>query len=57
MVATLLENIHNDKVIIKYVNANLNEEAFGIAAAEEMIGILKRFGKLDADFGKEAKNA
>jgi uncharacterized protein (UPF0261 family) len=54
MVESLLENIHNDNVIIKYVTANLNEEAFGIAAAKEMIEILKRFGKLDADFGKEA---
>jgi len=57
IVAALLENIHNDNVIIKYVNANLNEETFGIAAAKEMIEILKRFGKLDADFGREAKNA
>lgn len=52
IVATLLENVINDKVIVKYVDANLNEEAFGVAAANEMIEILKRFGKLDANFGK-----
>lgn len=52
IVATLLENIANDKVIVKYVGANLNEEAFGVAAAEEMIAILKRCGKLDTNFGR-----
>jgi uncharacterized protein (UPF0261 family) len=54
MVATLLENITNENVFVKYVDANLNESAFGIAAANEMIEILKRFGKLPADFGREA---
>lgn len=49
IVNTLLENIKNDNIIIKYVDANLNEEAFGIAAANEMIEILKSFGKLDAN--------
>ncbi len=52
IVATLLANITTDRVIVKYVDANLNEEAFGVAAAEEMIAILKRRGKLDANFGR-----
>ncbi|KUO71644.1 MAG: hypothetical protein APF77_09340 [Clostridia bacterium BRH_c25] len=50
IIETLIENIYNDNVIVKYVDANLNEESFGIAAANEMIEILKRFGKLDANF-------
>ena len=56
IIGTLLENINNEKIIIKHVEANLNEEVFGIAAANEMIKILKRFGKLEANFEKVTKN-
>lgn len=46
IIDTLLKYITNPNVKIKYVDCNLNEKEFGIAAANEMFEILKRFNMI-----------
>ena len=46
IIDTLLKYIKNPNIKIKFVDCNLNEKEFGIAAANEMFDILKRSGKI-----------